>query len=70
MNKLLLASLMILATQGFAQTKTEPTIFRITSAYSSFPDTGRAKGHIYDTILYSTAPLVLVSDEDALVKSF
>ena len=54
-NKLLLASLMILATQGFAQTKTEATIFRITSAYSSFPDTGRAKGHIYDNILYTAA---------------
>ena len=54
-NKLLLASLMIFATQGFAQNKTEATIFRITSAYSSFPDTGRAKGHIYDTILYTAA---------------
>ena len=55
MNKLLLAVLSMLATQSFAQTKTEPKIFRITSAYTSFPDSGRAKGHVYDNVLYSTA---------------
>lgn len=55
MKKLLLAILTILATQGFAQTKTEPKIFRIYSSYTSFPDTGRAKGHVYDNVLYTTA---------------
>ncbi len=30
-------------------------IFHITSSYTSFPDTGRAKGHMYDKVLYSTA---------------
>ena len=55
MNKLLLAVLSMLATQSFAQTKTEPKIFRITSAYTSFPDTSRVKGHIYDNVLYTTA---------------
>ncbi|HYM93358.1 MAG TPA: hypothetical protein VET23_04415 [Chitinophagaceae bacterium] len=27
-------------------------IFRITSSYTSFPDTARAKGHIYNKVLY------------------
>ena len=54
MNKLLLAVLTILATHSFAQNKAEPKTFRITSAYTSFPDTGRAKGHIYNNVLYST----------------
>ena len=54
MNKLLLAVLTILATHSFAQTKTDPKIFRITSAYTSFPDTGRANGHVYNNVSYST----------------
>lgn len=28
--------------------------FKITSHYTSFPDTGRAAGHLYDSVLYST----------------
>jgi hypothetical protein len=39
----------------FAQTTIDPKIFRITSAYTSFPDTGRAKGHLYDSVLYTSA---------------
>lgn len=30
-------------------------IFKITSAYTSFPDTARAKGHIYKNVLYNAA---------------
>lgn len=30
-------------------------VIRFTSHYTSFPDTGRAKGHQYDTVLYSAA---------------
>ena len=55
MNKLLLAVLTILATHSFAQNKAEPKTFRITSAYTSFPDTGRAKGHVYNNVLYTAA---------------
>lgn len=46
---------MVFATHLFAQTKEEPKIFRITSAFTSFPDTGRVNGHSYDGVLYSTA---------------
>lgn len=28
--------------------------FKITSHYTSFPDTGRAEGHLYDSVFYST----------------
>ena len=30
-------------------------IFHITSPHTSFPDTGRAKGHLYNKVLYSAA---------------
>jgi hypothetical protein len=33
----------------------QPKIFRITSAHTSFPDTGRANGHLYDSVLYDAA---------------
>ena len=55
MNKSLLFILLILTTPAFAQTKTDLKIFRITSAYTSFPDTGRAGGHLYDQVLYTAA---------------
>src|SRR4249919_3297104 len=55
MNKLLVFALIIFAAPSFAQTKTEPEIFRISSAYTSFPDTGRASGHLYDQVLYTAA---------------
>ncbi|HZX57607.1 MAG TPA: hypothetical protein VFE54_02735 [Mucilaginibacter sp.] len=38
-----------------AQTADNAVIFHIQSSYTSFPDTGRAKGHIYDKVLYTTA---------------
>ena len=39
---------------SFSQNK-ELNIFHITSAYTSFPDTARANGHIYDKVLYDAA---------------
>jgi hypothetical protein len=40
---------------SFAQTENVPKIFRITSAFTSFPDTARAAGYIYDKVLYTAA---------------
>ncbi len=53
MNKLLLLILTILATQASAQTGTGAKIFRINSDNTSFPDTGRVNGHVYDKVLYT-----------------
>lgn len=39
----------------FAQSEKDAVIFHITSAHTSFPDTGRAKGHVYNKVLYATA---------------
>jgi hypothetical protein len=33
----------------------QPKIFQITSAHTSFPDTGRTNGHLYDSVLYDAA---------------
>ena len=55
MNRILFIILTFLTTNTIAQTTTEPTIFRITSSYTSFPDTGRANGHSYNKALYTTA---------------
>ncbi len=55
MNKLLLVTFTILATQTFAQTANDPKIIRISSAYTSFPDTGRTNGHSYDHVVYTAA---------------
>lgn len=38
-----------------AQKPNNAVIFHISSAHTSFPDTGRAKGHMYDKVLYSAA---------------
>ncbi|MGZ3776540.1 MAG: hypothetical protein ACXVIY_06035 [Mucilaginibacter sp.] len=38
-----------------AQTTDNAVIFHISSTHTSFPDTGRAKGHVYDKVMYSTA---------------
>ncbi|MGG9963683.1 hypothetical protein [Ferruginibacter sp. SUN106] len=54
MYRLFLILLIAFALPSFAQTTT-PKIFRITSSYTSFPDTGRAKGHTYDNVLYTAA---------------
>ncbi len=52
MRIILLLLLFLQSLSSFAQTE---KIFRITSAYTSFPDTGRAKGHMYSNVLYTTA---------------
>ncbi len=38
-----------------AQQKKEFQLLRFTSSHTSFPDTGRANGYLYDQILYTTA---------------
>ena len=47
--------LTIAYTSSRAQDVTHAVIFHITSANTSFPDTGRAMGHMYDKVLYTTA---------------
>jgi len=37
----------------FAQEEGNPKLFRISSAFTSFPDTARAAGHWYDKVLYT-----------------
>jgi hypothetical protein len=39
----------------FAQTETAAKLIHITSAHTSFPDTARIAGHIYDKILYTAS---------------
>lgn len=53
MKKIPVIFLTLFATQVFAQTDVTPKLFRITSAFTSFPDTARAAGHMYDKILYT-----------------
>ena len=55
MTKLFIVAFVLLASGAFAQHATDPMIFRITSAHTSFPDTARAKGHSYDNVLYTAA---------------
>ncbi|HZE85719.1 MAG TPA: hypothetical protein VE035_15485 [Puia sp.] len=55
MNKLLFVALTFLSMHAFAQDKSDPRVFRISSSHTSFPDTGRAKGHVYDDVLYTAA---------------
>ncbi|MDP9046754.1 MAG: hypothetical protein M3N14_01370 [Bacteroidota bacterium] len=38
-----------------AQDIDHPVVLHIHSSHTSFPDTGRAKGHMYDNVLYTTA---------------
>jgi hypothetical protein len=39
----------------FAQDSAGAVIFHIQSAHTAFPDTGRAKGHVYNKVLYTEA---------------
>ncbi len=55
MRILLLLLLSFLYLLSFAQKENEPQLFRITSAYTAFPDTARAMGHTYNRILYPAA---------------
>ena len=52
MRIIFLLFLLLQADLSFAQTE---YIFRITSAYTSFPDTARAIGHRYNNVLYNAA---------------
>lgn len=52
-------AILLISVLGFncasAQTTDNAVIFHITSPHTSFPDTGRAKGHTYDKVLYTAA---------------
>jgi len=45
----------ILPVQLFAQQISGATIFHIRSGHTSFPDTARDKGHLYENVLYDAA---------------
>jgi hypothetical protein len=45
----------IYADTTFGQEHADATIFHIYSSHTSFPDTGRIKGHLYDNVLYTAA---------------
>lgn len=51
----LLFSLLLFAVAVSAQNESGISYLRIHSAYTSFPDSGRAKGHLYKNVLYSAA---------------
>src|ERR1700761_5942383 len=54
MKTLFISALLVLpGLTSFAQQNA--VIFHITSSHTSFPDTGRAKGHLYDKVLYTQA---------------
>jgi len=55
MRIILLLTLFLKSFLLYAQSEVVPTIFRITSAFTSFPDTARAAGHSYDKVLYTAA---------------
>ena len=50
---------------SFAQKENELQVFRITSAYTSFPDTARVIGHTYSNALYPAA--VHYNDSSVLI---
>ena len=56
MKRLVLAitGYFILST-GIAQDAKDYQAIHFTSSYTAFPDTGRAAGHLYDSVLYTTA---------------
>jgi hypothetical protein len=55
MRIILLFTLLLHSFLCYAQTEVTPVMFRITSAFTSFPDTARAAGHSYDKVLYTAA---------------
>ncbi len=54
MKHLFLFCYLSVSTLCFSQTN-DPDIFRITSSHTSFPDTARSKGHLYNKVLYKAA---------------
>jgi hypothetical protein len=65
MRILLLLLSTFLCLSSIAQQENEPQVFRITSAYTSFPDTARAWGHTYNKVFYPSA--VHYSDSSVLI---
>ena len=65
MKILLLLLLSFSWLSSFAQKENELQLFRITSAYTSFPDTARAIGHTYNKVLYLAA--MHYSDSSVLI---
>lgn len=57
--------LLFVCAPSFAQTESDATLFRITSAYTSFPDTARVIGHTYNKVLYPAA--LHYSDSSVLI---
>jgi hypothetical protein len=55
--RLIRLALLIPCTLAFfnAFAQSDAVIFHIKSSNTSFPDTGRAKGHVYDKVLYTAA---------------
>jgi hypothetical protein len=54
MKYFLLFCCSFISAHSFAQNN-DLDIFRITSSHTSFPDTARAKGHLYNNVLYDAA---------------
>lgn len=52
---LVIIALLFAYAPSIAQGTGETVSYHITSHYTSFPDTGRAKGHMYDKVLYTQA---------------
>lgn len=53
---LILTALFTIGNQtSFAQDELGAVIFHIQSSHTAFPDTGRAKGHVYSKVLYAEA---------------
>jgi len=51
----LIAAFTFIWAGSYAQAPANVVTFHITSSHTSFPDTSRAKGHIYDKVLYTQA---------------
>ncbi len=47
--------LVLIFKSASAQNADNTVLFHIRSSHTSFPDTGRANGHLYDKVLYTTA---------------
>ncbi len=64
MKKIIIACLLLIA-GNFCFAQYQLTYFRITSSNTSFPDTGRMNGHLYDSVLYTTKDHY--ADSDVLI---
>ncbi len=55
MKYFLLSCLLLTRCRHSFSQNNDLNIFRITSSYTSFPDTARANGHVYNKVLYDAA---------------